>query len=224
MEFLKSLNIKSLGLALVPLSLCILTSNSFAAEKATSNTATATAATNGNKTTAKAAPTATTTAADNAENKETPQPQLSLKDKNLKDSEAFLAENKKKSDIITLASGLQYKIIKEGAGELPNASDFVTVNYRGTLIDGTEFDSSYKRGAPSTFAVNAIIPGWSEALQLMRPGSKWVLYIPPHLAYGDRGAGRLVGPNSALIFEVELLSAKSGEVSEETLSNEGEDG
>jgi len=151
-------------------------------------------------------------------------PTLSLKEKNLKDSETFLAENKTKSDIITLPSGLQYKVVKEGSGEPPNPSDFVTVNYRGTLIDGTEFDSSYKRGTPSTFAINAIIPGWSEALQLMKPGAKWMLYIPPHLAYGERGAGRLVGPNAMLIFEVELLHAKPAEESEENLSNEGEEG
>ncbi len=131
-----------------------------------------------------------------------------ISDKNKKDGEAFLAENKKKEGIVTLPSGLQYKVINEGAGESPKVSDTVTVNYRGTLIDGTEFDSSYKRGEPASFKVNAVIAGWTEALQLMKKGSKWELYIPSGLAYGERGAGRQIGPNSALIFDVELLSMK----------------
>jgi FKBP-type peptidyl-prolyl cis-trans isomerase FklB len=131
-----------------------------------------------------------------------------LSDKNKKDGEQFLAENKTREGIITLPSGLQYKVVQEGTGKSPKASDTVTVNYRGTLIDGTEFDSSYRRGQPASFKVNGVIPGWTEALQLMKEGAKWVLYIPSNLAYGERGAGRSIGPNSTLIFEVELLSIK----------------
>lgn len=131
-----------------------------------------------------------------------------LGEKNKKEGEAFLAENKKKECIITLPSGLQYKVINEGTGETPELTDVVTVNYRGTLIDGTEFDSSYRRGQPATFPVNAVIAGWAEALQLMKVGSKWQLFIPSDLAYGERGAGRDIGPNATLIFDVELLSIK----------------
>lgn len=131
-----------------------------------------------------------------------------LGEKNKKEGEAFLAENKKKEGIITLPSGLQYKVINEGTGETPELTDVVTVNYRGTLIDGTEFDSSYRRGQPATFPVNAVIAGWAEALQLMKVGSKWQLFIPSDLAYGERGAGRDIGPNATLIFDVELLSIK----------------
>jgi FKBP-type peptidyl-prolyl cis-trans isomerase FklB len=131
-----------------------------------------------------------------------------LGEKNKKEGEAFLAENKKKEGIITLPSGLQYKVINEGTGETPELTDVVTVNYRGTLIDGTEFDSSYRRGQPATFPVNAVIAGWAEALQLMKVGSKWLLFIPSDLAYGERGAGRDIGPNATLIFDVELLSIK----------------
>lgn len=132
----------------------------------------------------------------------------SLAEKNLAEANAFLEENKKKPNVVTLPSGLQYKVITQGTGTPPGPVDFVTVNYRGTLLDGTEFDSSYKRGTPSTFAVNAIIPGWSEALQLMTPGSKWELYVPPNLAYGEQGAGRQIEPNSLLNFEVELIAVK----------------
>jgi FKBP-type peptidyl-prolyl cis-trans isomerase FklB len=128
--------------------------------------------------------------------------------KNKLDGEAFLAENKKKEGVIVLPDGLQYKILKEGNGKKPKADETVTVNYRGTLIDGTEFDSSTKRGEPSTFRVNGIIKGWTEALQMMPVGSKWQLFIPPELAYGERGAGNLIPPNATLIFEVELLSIK----------------
>lgn len=131
-----------------------------------------------------------------------------LGEKNKKEGEAFLAENKKKEGIITLPSGLQYKVINEGTGETPGLTDTVTVNYRGTLIDGTEFDSSYRRGQPATFPVNAVIAGWTEALQLMKVGSKWQLFIPSDLAYGERGAGRDIDPNATLIFDVELLSIK----------------
>ena len=129
-----------------------------------------------------------------------------LGEKNKKEGETFLAANKKKDGVITLASGLQYKVIKNGTGKTPKADDSVTVNYRGTLIDGTEFDSSYKRGQPATFQVNGVIPGWTEALQLMKEGSKWQLFIPANLAYGERGAGRDIGPNAVLIFDVELIS------------------
>ncbi len=131
-----------------------------------------------------------------------------VSDKNKKEGETFLAENKKKEGVITLPSGLQYKVIKAGDGNLPKATDTVTVHYKGTLIDGTEFDSSYGRGEPATFPVNGVIPGWTEALQLMKAGSKWQLFIPSNLAYGDRGAGGKIGPNSTLVFDVELLSIK----------------
>ena len=127
---------------------------------------------------------------------------------NVVKGEKFLAENKKKDGVITLPSGLQYKILKKGSGDSPKLTDEVSVNYRGTLLDGTEFDSSYRRGQPATFKVNAVIAGWTEALQIMKPGSKWQLYIPSSLAYGERGAGRDIGPNAALIFDVELLSLK----------------
>lgn len=129
-----------------------------------------------------------------------------LAETNKKESDEFLAANKAKDGVVTLPSGLQYKVLEEGTGPKPSASDMVTVNYRGTLLNGTEFDSSYKRGQPATFNVGQIIKGWTEALQLMPVGSKWELYIPPDLAYGARGAGQNIGPNSALIFEVELIS------------------
>jgi FKBP-type peptidyl-prolyl cis-trans isomerase FklB len=127
-------------------------------------------------------------------------------DKNQKEGDAFLIENKKKKDVVTLPSGLQYKIITAGKGKKPKSTDTVTTNYKGTLIDGTEFDSSYKRGQPASFPVTGVIPGWTEALQLMPVGSKWQLFVPPTLAYGPRGAGQQIGPNATLIFEVELLS------------------
>jgi len=118
----------------------------------------------------------------------------------------FLAENKTKDGVVTLPSGLQYKVIKQGDGPKPTASDTVVTNYRGTLIDGKEFDSSYKRGQPATFPVGQVIKGWTEALQLMPVGSKWQLYIPSNLAYGDKSPGGDIGPNSTLIFDIELLS------------------
>jgi FKBP-type peptidyl-prolyl cis-trans isomerase len=127
-------------------------------------------------------------------------------EKNKKEGEKFLAENKGKEGVQTLASGLQYKVVKPGAGKKPKLTDTVVANYRGTLVDGTEFDSSYKRGKPATFPVNGVIPGWTEALQLMEEGSKWQVFIPPNLAYGERGAGQVIGPNATLIFEIELLS------------------
>jgi FKBP-type peptidyl-prolyl cis-trans isomerase FklB len=125
---------------------------------------------------------------------------------NKKEGETFLAANKGKEGVVSLPSGLEYKILKEGAGPKPAASDSVVCNYRGTLINGTEFDSSYKHGQPATFPVSGVIKGWTEALQLMPVGSKWQLFIPPDLAYGERGAGGDIGPDSTLIFEVELLS------------------
>ena len=126
--------------------------------------------------------------------------------KNKTEGEAFLAANKAKDGVVTLPSGLQYKILTAGTGPKPTASDSVVCNYRGTLINGTEFDSSYKRGQPATFGVGQVIKGWTEALQLMPVGSKWQVVIPSSLAYGDRGAGAEIGPNATLIFEVELLS------------------
>jgi FKBP-type peptidyl-prolyl cis-trans isomerase FklB len=120
--------------------------------------------------------------------------------------DAFLAQNKTKDGVVTTPSGLEYKIIKEGNGPKPTANDTVVCNYRGTLLDGTEFDSSYKRGQPATFPVSGVIKGWTEAVQLMPVGSKWQLFIPADLAYGNRGAGPDIGPNSTLIFEVELIS------------------
>lgn len=125
---------------------------------------------------------------------------------NKKEGETFLAANKAKAGVVTLPSGLQYKIEKEGSGPKPAANDSVSCNYRGTLIDGKEFDSSTKHGGPATFPVNGVIKGWTEALQLMPVGSKWQLFIPPDLAYGDRGAGPDIGPDSTLVFEVELVS------------------
>ena len=125
---------------------------------------------------------------------------------NKKEGEAFLAANKTKEGVITLPSGLQYKVLKEGMGPKPSAGHSVVCNYRGTLLDNTEFDSSYKRGQPATFQVGQVIKGWTEALQLMPVGSKWQLFIPSELAYGQRGAGTDIGPNATLIFEVELLS------------------
>jgi FKBP-type peptidyl-prolyl cis-trans isomerase FklB len=127
--------------------------------------------------------------------------------KNLAAGKAFLEENKKKEGVKTLPSGLQYKVLTEGSGKTPKAADNVTVNYKGTLINGAEFDNSYKRGQPATFKPNGVIKGWTEALQLMKEGSKWQLFIPPELGYGERGAGP-VPPNSTLIFEVELISVK----------------
>jgi FKBP-type peptidyl-prolyl cis-trans isomerase FklB len=120
--------------------------------------------------------------------------------------DAFLAANKTKDGVVTLPSGLQYRIISPGTGPKPAATDTVTANYRGTLIDGTEFDASAKHGGPTSFPVNQVIPGWIEALQLMPVGSKWQLFIPSDLAYGSRGAGGVIGPNSTLIFDIELVS------------------
>jgi FKBP-type peptidyl-prolyl cis-trans isomerase FklB len=127
---------------------------------------------------------------------------------NKKAGESFLAENKKKEGVVTLPSGLQYKVLKAGDGKKPTDTDTVECNYRGTHIDGTEFDSSYRTGQPATFKVAGVIPGWREALKLMPVGSKWQIFVPSQLAYGTRGKPGSVGPNAALIFEVELLAIK----------------
>ena len=132
----------------------------------------------------------------------------SLSEKSKKEGAEFLVQNKKKEGVVTLPSGLQYKVLKMGTGRKPKATETVTVNYRGTFIDGEEFDSSFKRGQPSTFACNGVVKGWTEALQLMPVGSKWQLFIPSELGYGERGAGQVIPPNATLIFEVELLSIK----------------
>ena len=130
-------------------------------------------------------------------------------DNNKKEGAAFLARNKTKQGVVTLPSGLQYKILKAGNGtKKPIGSDTVECHYRGTLINGTEFDSSYRRGQPASFPVSGVIPGWTEALKLMPVGSKWQLFIPSQLAYGAQGAGRDIGPDATLIFEVELLAIK----------------
>jgi FKBP-type peptidyl-prolyl cis-trans isomerase len=130
-------------------------------------------------------------------------------DRNQKEGEAFLAANKAKPGIVTTKSGLQYKVIKEGAGKTPKATDTISAHYKGTLLDGTEFDSSYKRGQPASFPVNGVIKGWTEALQLMKTGSKWQLFIPANLAYGAAPPpGSNIGPNSVLVFEIELLGVE----------------
>jgi FKBP-type peptidyl-prolyl cis-trans isomerase FklB len=128
---------------------------------------------------------------------------------NLTQSRQFLEGNRNQPGVVELPSGLQYRIVEKGEGESPKATDQVTVHYRGTLIDGTEFDSSHRRGAPASFNVSGVIPGWTEGLQLMRPGAKYEFFIPPNLGYGERGSGQIIGPNAALIFEVELISSQS---------------
>jgi FKBP-type peptidyl-prolyl cis-trans isomerase FklB len=135
--------------------------------------------------------------------------QEALMKKNLEAGQAFLEANKKKEGVVTLPSGVQYKIIAEGKGKQPTAADTVIAHYRGTLINGTEFDSSYKRKEPATFPVTGVIKGWQEVLPLMKEGSKWQVYIPAELAYGPRGAGGVIGPNEVLVFDIELLSVKS---------------
>jgi len=140
-----------------------------------------------------------------------------LGEKNLKDGEAFLAANKTKPGIVTLPSGLQYKVIKEGTGEIPKANDRAKVNYRGTLIDGAEFDSS-PTNQPAIFTVKGVIKGWTEALQLMKVGAKWQLFIPPNLAYGAAGSGAKIGPNSVLIFDVELVGLEPNPVASQAES------
>ena len=132
-----------------------------------------------------------------------------LAEENKKKGEAFLAENKKKEGVKTLPSGLQYKIIKNGKGKSPKLTDTVTANYKGTSIDGTEFDSSYKRGEPAKFPLKGVIPGWVEALKMMKVGSQWQIFVPANLGYGEGGASPVIGPNETLIFEIELLKIGS---------------
>lgn len=127
-------------------------------------------------------------------------------DINQQEGAAFLAENKNKEGVVALPSGLQYQVLNQGSGKSPSKNDSVTTHYHGTLLDGTVFDSSYERGEPATFPVNGVIAGWTEALQKMKEGDKWRLFIPSNLAYGTRGAGGDIGPNATLIFDVELLS------------------
>ncbi|MGV6826819.1 MAG: FKBP-type peptidyl-prolyl cis-trans isomerase [bacterium] len=134
---------------------------------------------------------------------------------NLDKGNAFLAENASKEGVVTLESGLQLKMITEGEGSAPAVTDVVSVHYKGTLVDGTEFDSSYKRGEPTSFPLNGVIPGFSEAIQQMKPGGKAIAYIPANLGYGERGAGGAIGPNEALIFEIELIEVKKPEQKEE---------
>lgn len=131
-----------------------------------------------------------------------------LAEKNLNDGKAFMEENAKKGGVVTLPSGLQYEIITEGSGAQPKAKDTVKCHYHGTTIKGDVFDSSVKRGTPASFPLNRVISGWTEALQLMPVGSKWRLFLPPNLAYGEEQISKEIGPNSTLIFEVELLSIK----------------
>jgi FKBP-type peptidyl-prolyl cis-trans isomerase FklB len=132
-------------------------------------------------------------------------------EKNAKEGEKFLAENAKKEGVKVTASGLQYKVIKSGTGKTPKSTDTVKTHYHGTLIDGTVFDSSVDRKEPVTFPVNGVIPGWTEALQLMKEGDKWQLFVPSKLAYGEEGAGSKIGPNTTLIFEVELISIETSD-------------
>ena len=139
---------------------------------------------------------------------------------NKKKADEFLAENKKKEGVVTTESGLQYIIVEEGDGAKPTADDRVSVHYTGTLIDGTEFDSSHKRNRPATFPVGRVVKGWTEALQLMTVGSKWKLFIPPDLGYGERGAGSKIGPNSALIFDIELLEVIADDKNEDAAGAE----
>lgn len=139
--------------------------------------------------------------------KETEQRAAAMED-NRKAGEAFLADNKKKAGVTELPSGLQYQVIKKGEGKQPKLSDTVTVHYRGTLINGTEFDSSYGRGEPASFQLDGIIKGWQEALPMMQEGAKWKIFVPPALAYGEQGTGAAIGPNATLIFEIELLAIK----------------
>jgi len=141
-------------------------------------------------------------------NKQQMQKQVAVSSENKKKGEDFLAANKSKPGVKVLASGIQYKVIKAGSGKSPTKANSVVAHYRGTLIDGTEFDSSFSRGKPATFPVTGVIKGWQEVLQLMKTGSKWQVYIPSDLAYGQRGTGPTIGPNSTLIFDIELIEIK----------------
>jgi FKBP-type peptidyl-prolyl cis-trans isomerase FklB len=129
-------------------------------------------------------------------------------EKNKAEGDAYMAANKTKEGVVTLTSGVQYKVLTAGTGKMPTAEQTVVCQYRGTLIDGNEFDSSYKRGQPATFPVKGVIKGWTEVLQLMPVGSKWQVFIPPNLAYAERGSGAMIGPNATLIFEIELVAIK----------------
>jgi FKBP-type peptidyl-prolyl cis-trans isomerase FklB len=140
-----------------------------------------------------------------------------LADKNKKEGAAFLAENKKKEGVKTTASGLQYKALRDGKGATPRATDIVTTHYRGTFLDGTEFDSSYRRNEPTKFPCNRVIKGWTEALQMMKVGDKWQLFIPSELAYGEQGMGEDIPPNATLVFELELLDTKAAPAGGATL-------
>ena len=133
---------------------------------------------------------------------------LAMAQSALQDGQRFLKENAGKPGVNTTSSGLQYKVLREGSGKSPKATDIVVVNYRGTFINGKEFDSSYKSGKPIEFPLNRVIPGWTEGVQLMKEGAKYEFFIPPNLAYGSRGAGGVIGPDETLIFEVELLKVK----------------
>lgn len=131
-----------------------------------------------------------------------------LAEDNAQKGEAFLAKNKKRDDVKVTKSGLQYRIIEPGKGATPKEDDVLTANYKGTLIDGTEFDSSYSRGTPIEFQMGDVIPGWGEALKMMKPGAKWEIFVPPSLGYGSKGAGDIIGPNETLIFTIELIKAE----------------
>ncbi|AZR82495.1 FKBP-type peptidyl-prolyl cis-trans isomerase [Thiomicrospira sp. S5] len=131
-----------------------------------------------------------------------------LAEDNAQKGEAFLAKNKKRDNVKVTKSGLQYRIIEPGKGATPKEDDVLTANYKGTLIDGTEFDSSYSRGTPIEFQMGDVIPGWGEALKMMKPGAKWEIFVPPSLGYGSKGAGDIIGPNETLIFTIELIKAE----------------
>ena len=133
---------------------------------------------------------------------------MAMASKNKKASDDFMKKTKDKKDVTALPSGVLYTVLKDGSGQKPKSTDSVVAHYRGTLINGTEFDSSYKRDKPANFSVSGVIKGWQEVLQLMKVGAKWKVWIPPHLAYGEQGAGKAIGPNEALIFEIELLDIK----------------
>lgn len=159
-------------------------------------------------------------AAFQAQQKKDMEKQAAAAKKNLDAGQAFLEANKKKEGVTTTASGLQYKIITEGKGKQPKSTDSVVAHYRGTLINGTEFDSSYQRNEPATFPVGGVIKGWQEVLPLMKEGAKWQVYIPSDLAYGPRGAGGEIGPNEVLIFDIELLSVKEAAANAESKKEE----
>jgi FKBP-type peptidyl-prolyl cis-trans isomerase FklB len=159
-------------------------------------------------------------AAIQAQQKKDMEKQAAVAKKSLDAGQAFLEANKKKDGVVTLPSGLQYKVVTEGKGKQPKSTDTVVAHYRGTLINGTEFDSSYQRNEPATFPVGGVIKGWQEALPLMKEGAKWQVYIPSDLAYGPRGAGGDIGPNEVLIFDIELVSVKEAAADAESKKEE----